>query len=119
MRIAIAYDNGNIFDSFEKTKTIKIVDESKGILLGTSMLEVEGNDFDSLIGTLYKNCVDVVICNSIEKNTIKSLTDIKIKIVSNQTGNVDDIVKKFLNKEIKYTYVNSIQLYINSGNDDK
>lgn len=107
MRIAVTYDNGQIFQHFGKTKQFKIVDESKGIILGTSMLEAGEAGHSALAGLLYNNCVDVVICGGIGGCAIKALTDIRIKIVASQTGDVDEVVKKFLNKELEYTHVSN------------
>lgn len=107
MRIAVTYDNGKVFQHFGKTKQFKIVDESKGVILGTSMLEAGEAGHSALAGLLYNNCVDVVICGGIGGCAIKALTDIRIKIVASQTGDVDEVVKKFLNKELDYTHVSN------------
>lgn len=105
MRIAIAYENGNVFQHFGKTKMFKIVDESKGVILGTSMLDADGAGHEALVGLLWKNCVDVIICGGIGGCAVNALNQVKIKTCAGQNGNVDEVVSKFLKGELAYTHV--------------
>ena len=115
MRIAVTYDNGNVYQHFGKTKEFKIVDESKGIILGTSMLVADGAGHSELAGLLYRNCVDVLICGGIGGCAVKALTQLRIKIISGTSGDVDEIIKKFLNKELEYTYKSNCSHHHSDG----
>ena len=97
MRIAVTYENGEIFQHFGHTKKFKIYDIENNIIIGTQILDTMGSGHGALAEFLIQNKVDTLICGGIGGGAKNALSDAGIKMYGGASGNVDDAVKSFLN----------------------
>ena len=62
MKIAVAYDNGNVFQHFGKSEMFKIYDVEDGQIVSGEVMDSNGVGHEALAGLLAEQGVRVVIC---------------------------------------------------------
>ena len=65
MRIAVTYDNGEIFQHFGHTESFKVYDVEEGKVVSEKILSSGGSGHGALATLLSGNQVDVLICGGI------------------------------------------------------
>ena len=64
-RIAVTYDNGQVFGHFGRTEAFKVYEVEDGKITGSEIVESNGVGHGALAGLLAENTVDVLICGGI------------------------------------------------------
>lgn len=62
MKIAVTYDNGQIFQHFGHSAQFKLYEVSGGMTLNTAVVDTNGSGHGALAGFLKQNGVDTLIC---------------------------------------------------------
>ena len=62
MKIAVAYDNGNVFQHFGRTDNFKIYDVEDGKVVSSEIMNSGGTGHEALAWLLKDNAVDALIC---------------------------------------------------------
>ncbi len=62
MRIAVTYENGQIFQHFGHTETFKIYDVEEGKVVHSEVVDTNGSVHGAFAGVLHALNVDVLIC---------------------------------------------------------
>ena len=65
MKIAITYDNGNIFQHFGKTENFKVYDVEDNKIVSSEIISSNGSGHGALAGVLAEQGVNVLICGGI------------------------------------------------------
>ena len=65
MKIAVTYDNGNIFQHFGKTENFKIYTVEDGQILSSEVIGTGGIGHEALAGLLADLGADTVICGGL------------------------------------------------------
>ena len=65
MRIAVTYENGQIFQHFGHTEQFKIYDVQDGKIISSNVVDTNGSGHGALSGMLSALGVDVLICGGI------------------------------------------------------
>lgn len=65
MKIAVTYDNGNIFQHFGKTETFKVYEVEDDKVVSSEVIGSNGEGHGALAGLLAGQNVDVLICGGI------------------------------------------------------
>lgn len=65
MRIAVTYENGQIFQHFGHTEAFKIYDVEDGKVTHSEVVSTNGNGHGALAGVLHALNADVLICDGI------------------------------------------------------
>ena len=65
MRIAVTYENGQIFQHFGHTSQMKLYDVENGQTVRAEVVDTAGSDHGALAGFLSERNVDVLICGGI------------------------------------------------------
>lgn len=102
MRIAITYDNGNVYPHFGKTSKFNIFEINDGKIIKEEILDTNGNGHSALAGFLLSKNIDGVICGNIGAGAKASLEEVNIKYYAGVTGTVKDTITAFLNGKLKY-----------------
>ena len=100
MRIAIPYENGEIFQHFGHTKQFKIYDVREGKVQGTDLLDAEGHGHEALAKLLGEQAIDLVICGGIGAGAEAALKEETIVLCSGAEGSADEAVLAFLRGEL-------------------
>ena len=62
MKIAVAYDNGNVFQHFGRTENFKIYDVENGRVVSSEVMNSNGVGHEALAWLLKDSDIDVLIC---------------------------------------------------------
>ncbi len=100
MRIAVTYDNGQIFQHFGHTERFKIYDcENNTVTLSTTV-NTNGSGHGALADILKKLNVTVLICGNIGGGAKHALAEAGITLYCGVSGNADEKVGDFLRNEL-------------------
>ncbi len=100
MKIAVTYDNGNVFQHFGKSEMFKIYDVEDGQIVSGEVMDSNGVGHEALAGLLAEQGVRVVICGGMGAGAQAALEEAGIEAVSGAEGNADEAVEKYLKGEL-------------------
>lgn len=106
MRIAVAYDNGNIFQHFGRTEEFKLYDVEDGTVVSSEVVGSGGAGHGALAGVLAQNSVDILICGGMGQGAQNALTEAGIRVCTGAEGDADAAVAAFLRGELENKGVN-------------
>ena len=81
MKIAVTYDNGNIFQHFGKTENFKIYTVEDGQILSSEVIGTGGIGHEALAGLLADLGADTVICGGLGGGAQAALQSAGLQIV--------------------------------------
>lgn len=102
MRIAVTYENGQIFQHFGHTEQFKVYDVVDGKVTETMVVDTNGNGHGALAGFLFGSKVDVLICGGIGMGAQNALAEAGIKLYGGVSGDADAAVEAFLADNLAY-----------------
>ena len=102
MRIAVTYDNGEIFQHFGHTENFKIYEVENGAVISEMILNSNGSGHGALATLLSGNQVDVLICGGIGGGAQMALAEAGIKLYGGVTGNADAAVQALLQESLEF-----------------
>ena len=103
MKIAVNYENGQIFQHFGQTKTFKLYTVENNRVTGTELVPGALEGHHALGHQLAALKVDVVICGSLGMPMLQLLQGAGIKVCGNVTGGADEAVEAYLNGTLVYS----------------
>ena len=68
MRIAVPYENGNIFQHFGRSEAFKFYDVDGDAVTATAVVSTNGSGHGALAGFLVAHHADAVICGGIVRS---------------------------------------------------
>ena len=93
MRIAVTYENGEIFQHFGHTEQFKLYDVSDGKIVGERIVPTNGSGHGALAGFLKAAQVDALICGGIGMGAQNALAEAGIALYGGVTGSADAAAK--------------------------
>ena len=102
MRIAVAYENGQIFQHFGRTEQFKIYDVEDGKIVSEQILSANGIGHGALAGLLKMADTDVLICGGIGMGARTAMAETGIKIYPGAQGSADSAAEAFLAGNLSY-----------------
>ncbi len=102
MRIAVTYENGNIFQHFGHTEEFKIYDIKNNVVVDTNIIGANGSGHGALAGILSAIKADVLICGGIGGGAQLALKEAGIKLYGGVSGNADKAVNAFIEGKLDY-----------------
>ena len=102
MRIAVTYDNGQIFQHFGHTEQFKVYDVEDGNITAEQVVDTMGNGHGALAGFLAANQVDTLICGGIGGGAQNALAEAGIKLYGGVSGSADEAVKALIEGNLGY-----------------
>ena len=100
MKIAVTYDNGNIFQHFGKTENFKIYEVEDHKVISSEVISSNGTGHGALAGLLAEQSVDVLICGGIGGGAQAALAEAGIELCSGAQGDADQAVEAYLKGEL-------------------
>lgn len=97
MKIAVTYDNGNIFQHFGKTENFKVYEVEDNKVVSSEVIGSNGTGHGALAGLLSEQGVDVLICGGIGGSAQAALAEAGVELCSGAEGDVDAAVEAYLN----------------------
>ena len=102
MRIAVTYENGEIFQHFGHTQQFKIYDVEDQKIVKEQVIDTMGSGHGALAGFLKNNGADTLICGGIGGGARVALADAGIKLYPGASGSADQAVAALLNGNLNY-----------------
>ncbi len=102
MRIAVTYENGNVFQHFGHTEQFKFYDAENGEITAQTVADTMGSGHGALAGFLKMNGVDVLICGGIGGGAQNALAEAGIRLYGGVFGSADEAVKAFLQGKLEF-----------------
>ncbi len=93
MRIAVTYENGEIFQHFGHTAQFKLYDVENSKVMGEQIVDTNGSGHGALAGFLQAAKVDALICGGIGGGAQMALADAGIKLYAGVQGSADEAAK--------------------------
>ena len=96
MRIAVTYENGNVFQHFGHTAQFKLYDAEGGKVLRSQVVDTNGQGHGALAGFLTAAGVDTLICGGIGGGAQAALANAGIRLFAGVSGPADQAVEALL-----------------------
>ncbi len=96
MRIAVTYENGQIFQHFGRTEQFKLYDVADGKIISEQIVGTMGAGHGALAGFLKNAQADVLICGGIGGGAQMAMQEAGIALYGGNMGSADDAVASFL-----------------------
>ena len=106
MKIAVTYENGNVFQHFGHTENFKIYNVENNEVVGAEVISTEGSGHEALAGFLTDKGVDVLICGGCGSGAADALAEAGIQVFSGAEGDTDVAVMTYLRGELETAGVN-------------
>lgn len=102
MRIAVTYENGEIFQHFGRTEHFKLYDIEDGTITNEQIVETGGSGHGALAGFLRSAQVDALICGGIGSGAQMALAEAGVTLYGGVSGNADAAAKAFAEGRLAY-----------------
>lgn len=102
MKIAITYENGQIFQHFGHTETFKIYTVEDNKIVSSEVVPTLGSGHGALAGFLKMNGVDALICGGIGGGAKTALQEAGITLYGGCSGDCDFAVSQLLNGTLNF-----------------
>ena len=102
MRIAVTYENGQIFQHFGHTEQFKVYDVSDGKIISAEIVDTNGSGHGALAGVLNALKVDTLICGGIVGGAQAALAAAGIKLYGGVSGETDQAVEALLKDKLEF-----------------
>lgn len=96
MKIAVTYENGNVYGHFGHTEQFKIYDVVNGMLADARVVPTSGSGHGALAGFLTGQGVDCLICGGIGPGAQMALAEAGIQLYAGCSGDADQCVTDLL-----------------------
>ena len=96
MRVAVTYENGEIFQHFGHTEQFKVYDTEDGKVLSSEVVDTNGSGHGALAGVLSALHVDALICGGIGGGAQAALAQAGIRLYGGVSGSADEAVDALL-----------------------
>ena len=102
MRIAVTYENGQIFQHFGHTEAFKVYDVADGKVIASEVVDTNGSGHGALAGVRTALKADVLICGGIGGGARMALDAAGIKLFGGVSGSADEAVAAYLAGQLAY-----------------
>ena len=106
MKIAVAYDNGNIFQHFGRTEFFKVYEVEDDKVISSEVIGSNGVGHGALAGLLAEQSVDVLICGGIGGGAQAALAEAGVELCAGAQGDADQAVEAYLKGKLVSTGAN-------------
>lgn len=102
MKIAVTYENGNIFQHFGRTEQFKVYEVKDNHVVGAKVVDTNGSGHGALAGVLSTIGAEVLICGGIGQGAQEALSDAGIQLYGGVSGSADEAVQAFLTGKLAF-----------------
>ena len=102
MKIAVTYENGQVFQHFGHTGQFKVYEVADGKVVSSAVLPTNGSGHGALAGFLRERGVDTLICGGIGGGARTALAEAGITLYPGASGEADAQVAALLAGSLSY-----------------
>lgn len=103
MRVAVTYEDGNVFQHFGHTEQFKVYDIEDDQIVHEMVMGSNGQGHGALAGLLAAVKADILICGGIGMGAQMALAEAGVKLYAGVTGSADEAVMKLIDGSLEYT----------------
>lgn len=96
MKIAVTYENGQVFQHFGHCEQFKLYDVQDGQVVSSQVVSAIGSGHGALAGFLQQHQVDTLICGGIGGGARTALAEAGIQLYPGVSGDADSKVSDLL-----------------------
>lgn len=102
MKIAVTYENGQVFQHFGHTQQFKLYEVEDGQVRSSQVVDTNGSGHGALAGFLKERGVEVLICGGIGGGARNALAEAGIRLYPGASGAADAQVEDLLKHTLRY-----------------
>ena len=102
MKIAVTYEQGQIFQHFGHTAQFKLYEVADGKIMRAEVVDTNGSGHGALAGFLMQHGVDALICGGIGGGAQAALAEAGIKLYGGVSGDADTAVEELIGGTLGY-----------------
>jgi len=102
MRVAVTYENGQVFQHFGHTSQFKVYDVRNGEIVSSEIVDTNGSGHGALAGVLTALNADVLICGGIGGGAQMALAAAGIKLYGGVSGSADAAAEAFASGKLNF-----------------
>lgn len=102
MKIAVTYENGQIFQHFGHTEQFKLYTVEGDQITDSEVISTNGSGHGALAGLLFEQKIDVLICGGIGGGAQNALAQAGIRLFGGVSGDADKAVESFVAGNLSY-----------------
>lgn len=106
MKIAVTYEDGNVFQHFGRTENFKVYEVEDGKVVSAEVMGSDGVGHEALAWLLKDSGIDALICGGMGQGAQDALAEAGIEVCAGAAGDADAAVEAFLRGELVNTGVN-------------
>ncbi len=102
MKIAVTYENGQIFQHFGHTSQFKVYEIQNNQITSSQVVDTAGSGHGALAGFLMEHGIDTLICGGIGGGAQNALAQAGIKLYGGVAGDADAAVQALLENNLQF-----------------
>lgn len=102
MKIAVTYEDGQVFQHFGHTEKFKVYNVEEDRITEESVVDTDGQGHGALASVLKNLGADILICGGIGGGAQAALAEAGIRLYAGMSGNCDEAVKALLAGKLEY-----------------
>lgn len=106
MKVAVTYEDGNVFQHFGRTENFKVYDIEDGSIVSSSIMSSDGVGHEALADLLAERGIGVLICGGMGQGAKDALAAAGLEVYAGASGAADEAVEAYLKGELEDTGVN-------------
>ena len=96
MKVAVTYENGEVFQHFGRTPQFKIYEIENGEAKSSQVIDTGETGHGALAGFLKEHGADVMICGGIGGGAIAAMAESNIKVYAGASGKADEVIGAYI-----------------------
>jgi len=102
MKIAVTYENGQIFQHFGHTSQFKVYEVEDGKIVKSEVVDTNGSGHGALAGFLGAYGIEVLICGGIGGGAQMALAQAGIRLFGGVSGDADAAVEALIGGNLEF-----------------
>jgi predicted DNA-binding protein (UPF0251 family)/predicted Fe-Mo cluster-binding NifX family protein len=102
MRIAVTYENGQVYQHFGHTEQFKLYDAENGVITAQQVVDTNGSGHGALAGFLHAAGADALICGGIGMGAQIALSEAGIRLYAGVSGSGDEAARALAEGRLSY-----------------
>ena len=102
MKIAVTYENGQVFGHFGHTAQFKLYEVEDGAVKSAQVIDTQGSGHGALAQLLSAHEIDALICGGIGMGARIALAEAGIDLMPGVVGNADEAVANYLAGNLEF-----------------
>lgn len=102
MKIAVTYENGDIYPHFGMAARVKFYDVENGEIISSEIVELKSPGHSLIAPVLFGHGTDVLICGHIKPSAANALIISGLMLCAGASGDADAAVRAYLDGSLEH-----------------